>query len=99
MNQYIPYFFVKMKNRIKRPFHWYIIYMNRTKRMLSGSYSIYQWKEVLDMLEKKAPTQRDIDKIAESIFAASADKERDAERQAKKLDITASFIRSKLAIQ
>ena len=51
------------------------------------------------MLEKKAPTQRDIDKIAESIFAASADKERDAERQAKKLDITASFIRSKLAIQ
>ena len=51
------------------------------------------------MLNEKAPTQRDIDKIAESVFAAADDKERVAESQAKKLDITASFIRSKLAIQ
>lgn len=51
------------------------------------------------MVEKKIPTQREIDTMAESVFAAAADKQRFAEDQAKKLDITASFIRSKLAIQ
>ena len=51
------------------------------------------------MIDTKVPTQQEIDKIAESIFSVAADKERVSESQAKKLDITASFIRSKLAIQ
>ena len=51
------------------------------------------------MVEKKIPTQREIDTMAESVFAATAYQQRFAEDQAKKLDITASFIRSKLAIQ
>ena len=51
------------------------------------------------MVEKKIPTQREIDSMAESVFAVAADKQRFTEDQAKKLDITANFIRSKLAIQ
>lgn len=51
------------------------------------------------MVDNKTLTQQDIDKIAESVFAAADEKDRVAESQAKKLDITASFIRSKLAIQ
>lgn len=51
------------------------------------------------MLNEKAPTQREVDQIAESIFAVAAEKQLATESQAKKLDITASFIRSKLAIQ
>ena len=67
--------------------------------MLSGSVLYHIRKVVFDMVEKKIPTQREIDTMAESVFAAAADKQRFAEDQAKKLDITASFIRSKLAIQ
>ena len=51
------------------------------------------------MTEKKAPTQREIDRLAESAFMAAAEKQRLSEIQAKKLEITASFVRSKLAIQ
>lgn len=51
------------------------------------------------MVDNKTLTQQDIDKIAESVFAAADDKDRVAESQAKRLDITASFVRSKLAIQ
>ena len=51
------------------------------------------------MTEAKKPTQRDIDRIAESVFTAAADKQQFVDSQAKKLDITASFIRIKLAIQ
>ena len=51
------------------------------------------------MFNEKAPTQRDIDKLAESVFAASAEKQRDAERHAKERDAIAALVRSKLAIQ
>ena len=51
------------------------------------------------MVDNKTLTQREIDRLAVSVFAAADDKDRVAESQAKKLDITASFIRSKLAIQ
>ena len=50
------------------------------------------------MVDNKTLTQNDIDKLAESIFSA-AEKQLSEKRQAEKLDITASFIRSKLAIQ
>ena len=51
------------------------------------------------MVDNKTLTQNEIDRLAESIFSASAEKQLSEKRQAKKLDITASFIRSKLAIQ
>lgn len=51
------------------------------------------------MVDNKTLAQHEIDRLAESVFAAADDKDRIAESQAKKLDITASFIRSKLAIQ
>ena len=50
------------------------------------------------MVDNKTLTQQDIDKIAESLFSA-AEKQLAEKRQAEKLDVTASFIRSKLAIQ
>ena len=51
------------------------------------------------MLEKKAPTQQEINQIAESVFLAAAEKQLAEKRQAEKLDVTAGFVRSKLAIQ
>ena len=51
------------------------------------------------MLNKKAPTQQEIDRLAESVFLAAAEKQLAEKRQAEKLDVTASFIRSKFAIQ
>ena len=51
------------------------------------------------MIENKKPTQQEIDKTAESVFTAAAEKQRLAKIQAEKLAITAGFTRSKLAIQ
>ena len=51
------------------------------------------------MVDNKTLTQPEIDRLAESVFTTAAEKQRDVERQAKQLDITASFVRSKLAIQ
>lgn len=51
------------------------------------------------MTEKKMLTQNEIDRLAELVFAASADKQRDAERHAEERDAIAALVRSKLAIQ
>ena len=67
--------------------------------MLFSSYSIINERGgALDMVDNKTLTQNDIDKLAESIFSA-AEKQLSEKRQAEKLDVTASFVRSKLAIQ
>ena len=69
---------------------------------LENAYNYDLVLQTLDSVLQEQPfalQETLIDKLAESVFAAADDKERVAESQAKKLDITASFIRSKLAIQ
>ena len=51
------------------------------------------------MVDNKTLTQPEIDRLAESVFSATAEKQRGAERQVAKLDVTAAFVRSKLAIR
>lgn len=51
------------------------------------------------MLEKKIPTQQEIDRLAELVFSVTAEKQRDAERRAEERDAIAALVRSKLAIQ
>ena len=67
--------------------------------MLSDSILSYIRREVIHMTDTKKPTQQEIDKLAESVFAVTAERQQFADSQAKKLDVTASFVRSKLAIQ